>query len=120
MYNTHFKCTYNLIDDEDDIGNDLYRSQLLQAFNMNELDAETKFEKIFDHVNENLIRCDKGKKILEKMKDKNLFIIEGMELVLLFSYDFFYIFHNCLIDLFNNGDIKDENYNMLIQKIENN
>lgn len=54
------------------------------------------------------------------MKVKNPFPIGDMELVLLFSYDYFYLFHNCLINLFMNGDIEDKNYNMLIQKIENN
>jgi len=87
---------------------------------MNELDEEKKFENVFNYISEHLIKCEKGKNIMENMKCKNPFPIGDMELVLLFSYDYFYLFHNCLIDLFMNGDIKDENYNMLIQKIENN
>ena len=128
MYNYTFKCTYNLIDNsnmdsEDDTNEfkeNLYRSQLLQAFNMNELDYESKFEDIFDYINGEIIKVENGRIILNKMKENSTFPIAGMELVLLFSYDYFYIFHNCLIDLFNNGDISDENFNMLIQKIENN
>ena len=124
MYNTSFKCTYNLINDQEDecdnLREALYRSQLLQAFNMNELDKESKFENVFNYINEHLIKSKKGKTILENMRGKNPFPIGDMELVLLFSYDYFYLFHNCLIDLFMNGDIEDENYNMLIQKIENN
>lgn len=128
MYNSTFKCTYNMIDAQD-IDNDydsndfkeiLYRSQLLKAFNMNELDEECKFEHIFNYINKQLIKVEKGRIILDKMKDKIAFPIGDMELVLLFSYDYFYLFHNCLIDLFNNGDIGNESYNMLIQKIENN
>jgi hypothetical protein len=124
MYNTAFKCTYNLINEEEKDGDyfreSLYRSQLLQAFNMNKLDKESIFENIFNYINEHLIKSNKGKTILENMKGKNPFPIGNMEIVLLFSYDYFYLFHNCLIDLFTYGDIKDENYNMLIQKIENN
>jgi len=124
MYNSTFKCTYNLIDCENtnemDIKESLYRSQLLQAFNMCELDEESKFETIFDFINERLIKNEKGKTILNKMKEKNKFPIGDMELVLLFSYDYFYLFHDCLIDLLNDCDIKEENYNMLIKKIENN
>lgn len=128
MYNSTFKCTYNLIDDND-IDNDydsnefkenLYRSQLLQAFNMNELDEESKFEHILDYINEEIVKVEKGKIILDKMREKTTFPIGNMEIVLLFSYDYFYLFHNCLIDLLNNGDIGIESYNMLIQKIENN
>lgn len=122
MYDTTFKCTYNLLNDENDengLRDDLYRSQLLQAFNMNELDFESKFDTILSYVNDCLLKANKGIIILNKMKDKNHFPFEGMELVILFSYDYFYLTHNCLIDLLNDGDIKDENYNMLIQKIEN-
>jgi hypothetical protein len=124
MYNTSFKCTYNLINDQEDecdyLREALYRSQLLQAFNMNDLEQESKFENVFNYINEHLIKSEKGKTILENMRGKNPFPIGDMELVLLFSYDYFYLFHNCLIDLFMNGYIEDENYNMLIQKIENN
>lgn len=127
MYNSTFKCTYNLID-EKNIDNDydsnefkenLYRSQLLQAFNMSELDEESKFETFFDYINDELIKIEKGRIILKKMKERSTFPIVDMELVLLFSYDYFHIFHDCLIDLFNYGDIGNESYNMLIKKIEN-
>lgn len=128
MYNSTFKCTYNLVDnynmdkdyDSNEFKENLYRSQLLQAFNMNELDEESKFEHIFDYINKELVKVEKGNNILSKMKEECKFPIGDMELVLLFSYDYFYLFHNCLVDLFNNGDIGNENYNMLIQKIENN
>lgn len=122
MYNTTFKCTYNLLNDENDengVRDDLYRCQLLQAFNMNELDFETKFDTMLNYVNEYLLKTNKGSIILNKIKEKSPFPFEGMEIVVLFSYDYFYLTHNCLIDLLNDGDIKDENYNMLIQKIEN-
>lgn len=128
MYNSTFKCTYNMVDDysmdneydSNEFKENLYRSQLLQSFNMNELDEESNFEHIFDYINKELIKVEKGRSILKKMKDKCIFPVGDIELVFLFSYDYFYIFHNCLIDLFNNRDISDENYNMLIEKIENN
>lgn len=122
MYNTSFICTYNLINDNDvdnDLANDLYRSQLLQAFNLNEWDTD-KMDNLFKFINDKLINNDKGKLILYAMKHKATFPIDDMELILLFSYDFFYLFHNCLIDLLTKNDISDEKYNLLIKKIENN
>jgi len=122
MYNTSFICTYNLIsdtDDDNDLANDLYRSQLLQAFNLNEWDSD-KINVLFSFITNKLIHNDKGKLILEKMKHKSILPLEDMELILLFSYDFFYLFHNCLIDLLNKNIISDEKYNLLIHKIENN
>jgi hypothetical protein len=123
MYNSTFKCTYNLLsndEEEDSLKEMLYRSQLLQAFNMNELDEESRFEHVFDYINNEMLKNEKGTIILNTMKEKCQFPVGDMELVLLFSYDYFDLFHNCLIDLFNTGDINDENYNMLIKKIENN
>ena len=133
MYNTTFLCTYNLINDNTndntneshtqdehlDLTNDLYRSQILQAFNLNEWDSN-QINTIFNYINEKLTKNDKGLQLLEKIKHKSYIPLEDMELILLFSYDYFYLFHNCLIDLLNTGQISDKHYNLLIQKIENN
>jgi len=122
MYNTTFKCTYNLItssEKEDmEISENLYRSQFLQAFNCNDWMSDD-IDKILEYIYNELIKNDYGKQILLKIKEKNILPIENMETVLLFSYEYFFLLHNCLIDLFNNGDISNKNYNMLIQKIEN-
>ena len=124
MYNTTFICTYNLInnnvdDNDNDLDNELYRSQLLQAFNLTEWDTK-KIDNLFDYINKKLLNDDKGKLIIEKMKQKAILPIDDMELILLFSYDYFYLFHNCLIDLLNLNYISDDKYNSLILKIENN
>jgi hypothetical protein len=130
MYNTSFLCTYNLLDniidnnvdnenDDYDIRDDLYRSQILQAFNLKEWNIDI-MDNVFEYVNQKLINDEKGKCLLEKMKYKSIIPIKDMELMLLFSYDYFYLFHNCLIDLFNNNCISEKNYNLLIEKIENN
>jgi len=121
MYNTSFKCTYALItcDDEDyDLTDDLYRSQLLQAFNLNTLDSDY-IDKLFIYLNKILISNERGNIILTKMKSNNIYPIEDV-LVLLFSYEYFHLFHNCLIDLINNNYITDEKFNLLIHQIENN
>lgn len=119
MYNTTFRCTYNLIEKEDmEISDDLYRSQFLQAFNSDDWISDD-IDKMLEYINNELMNNDYGKQILLKIKEKNILPIENMETILLFSYEYFYLLHNCLIDLFNNGDISNINYNMLIQKIEN-
>lgn len=126
MYNTTFICTYNLInntdnrnDNDNELDNELYRSQLLQAFNLTEWDTK-KIDKLFDYINKKILNDDKGKLIIEKMKQKSILPIGDMELILLFSYDYFHLFHNCLIDLFNLNYISDDKYNSLIMRIENN
>lgn len=122
MYNTTFICTYNLINEKDEdseLSNELYRIQFLQALNLKEWDSVI-IDKQFNDINNKLNETIKGKMILESIKTISTFPIEDVGLILLFSYDYFYLFHNCLIDLFNKNDISDEKYNMLIKKIENN
>ena len=122
MYNTSFRCTYNLIDSNDkedmEISDDLYRSQFLQAFNSNDWISDD-IDKMLEYINNELMKNEYGKQILLKIKEKNILPVENMETIVLFSYEYFYLLLNCLIDLFNNGDISNTNYNMLIQKIEN-
>jgi hypothetical protein len=121
MYNTLFKCTYNLIkeNDEDyDLTDDLYRSQLLQAFNLNELDSGY-IDKLFIYLNKILMSNERGNIILTKMKNNTIYPIDDV-LVLLFSYEYFHLFHDCLIDLINDNYISDEKFNLLIHQIENN
>jgi hypothetical protein len=122
MYNTTFRCTYNLIDSNDkedmEISDDLYRSQFLQAFNSDDWTSDD-IDKMLEYINNELMKNDYGKQILLKIKEKNILPIKNMETIILFSYEYFYLLHNCLIDLFNNGDISNTNYNKLIQKIEN-
>jgi hypothetical protein len=40
--------------------------------------------------------------------------------LLLCSYDYFYLFHDCLIELINNKSISENTFNLLIDKIKNN
>jgi len=128
MYNTTFLCTYNLLDDrinniddadDYDIRDDLYRSQILQAFNLKEWNTDV-MDSVFEDVKQKLMKDERGRCILDKMKHKSIIPINDMELMLLFSYDYFYLFHNCLIELYNNNCISETNYNLLIEKIENN
>jgi len=56
--------------------------------------------------------------ILDNLKIKhNLFFDNNLLFIILFSYDYFYIFFSCLKDLETNDYIINENYNKLINII---
>jgi len=114
-----FLCTYHLIDDKED-SNLLYKIQLLQAFNLynyNEFDDEKiqyEISKLFNKYKDN----NQIKNILDNLKIKhNLFFDNNLLFIILFSYDYFYIFFSCLKDLETNDYIINENYNKLINII---
>lgn len=107
MYCSDFICTYDKIKDVD-IQEDVYRSQILQAFDLEQWDdtiINDKLERLFDII--------KNKKefeiIFEKLKTskQNAFFIEMMgddKLVLfklLFKFELFHITH-CILSSYLN------------------
>ena len=126
-----FVCTYHMISDKDKDDSDkdkddsdkddsdlLYKIQLLQAFDLKDFDENKIIEQqniIFEKWNQhkqivNLIILLKEKYKLYSNDDIIIF-------QLLFSYDYFYIFLGCLRELYYNNVISDNNYNILINKI---
>ena len=128
-YNTNLVLTYNLLEDDDDseITENLYRSQFLQTFNLENWDDEiinkttetiykkysidTKFREIFK-----LIRDEKTmfSQIIifygDSCEDIDLF-------KMLYNYETFYLIHKYICDLENknieNNDIIDEIINKI-------
>jgi hypothetical protein len=51
---------------------------------------------------------------------EKLNIVEGQNLEVLFllTYDYFYLTHECIIDLINTSDISKERYKNLIEQID--
>jgi hypothetical protein len=104
-YDSSFKCTYKLFeDDEDGASHICYQTQLLQALNMKKFDdfiiaknieAVYFFLKNYNEIIELLVL------LKEKYKNTSLafFIENNIALFqLLFSYDYFDVFHKCLCD----------------------
>ena len=116
-YNTNFISTYKQFEDIE-ASNICYKLQLLQAFNINhynEDDLQKKMENIY-----NILRDNKYLKeiflLLEKKHPQLKFInynIKNLEnfiyLQILFSYDYFYIFHRelCYFSLNKDYNFKD-------------
>lgn len=116
-YNTNFKCTYQAMDNVEDSEN-LYRIQFLQAFNTNKWDSYI-IDNTIQNIYSILKEYDYGNKILESV-NLNVSItnfINNSNIYILFSYDYFYAFHDCICDITNNGFISDINYNYLIEQI---
>lgn len=133
MYQYDFLCTYKLIDDE--YREQLYKIQLLQAFNLTEYNDDTItviISDIFNNFNKNekfriiiesalkssgvrelydlITSMDRTINDVSENKEKIIFS-------LMFNYDHFDLLHKCICELYINKDIKDQTLADLINKL---
>ena len=117
MYNTKFVCTYNTSevfldtdivteDEKEFIRNTIYRQELLYILHMeeyNETEINTAMNKIYNKVKEN----NELKKCMNKLAGQFMKADEVFGLMLLFSYDYMYLTHICISELFETGKISE-------------
>jgi hypothetical protein len=116
-YSADFICTYKLMDNDDD-RNIMYQIQILQAFGMQKFDQDEINEKVL-HLYQKLIDCNKVKEIIEEGVKVNseMQLTNVIMFMCLFSYQFFDLFHKCLIDYFTTGSILEESKRDMIHAI---
>ena len=117
MYNTKFICTYhtpevfldtdNITNEEKEfIRNTIYRQELLYVLDMeeyNEVEINTAMSEIYSKAKEN----DELKKYMNKLAGQFMRADEDFGLMLLFSYDYMYLTHICISELFETGKIDE-------------
>ena len=101
-------CTYKDITEEgeDEIGlkQMCYQLQLLQAFNMYEFD-DNEIDKNITHVYTQLKDISFVQELIMKNPYSNHLVDPDMVFRTLFSYDYFDLFHKCLVYYYNNKSI---------------
>ena len=112
-YDCEFLCTYKLHSDDDD-RNLCYQLQLLQALKITNYDSmilATHIDKIGFFLQNNSELEAILILLKEKYKDTNIaFMIDANALFqLLFSYDYFDVFHKCLCKYISEKKQKNEN-----------
>jgi len=139
MYQADFVCTYKLIDDIDENDQEqLYRIQLLQAFDLTEWNDD-KINKIIEELylsitltgvfNDVFIKAKLNNhinEILEIYKLSNteietdkIAILDENDIVfkLLFKFEYFDLTHRCLIDYLINKSIDEKYLNKLLSAL---
>jgi hypothetical protein len=131
MYNINVQVKYN--------DNYSYRACLRNVTNMkknninvpwdqmdSDLDNETKDELLYDSVIMTTIMDNIYEKTKEHTEFKELYSLAAAQmfsvdhcigLAILFSYDYFEFFHNCLIDFYQTNRISINNYKILKNKL---
>ena len=117
MYDSSFKCTYNLLTISDPEESDLlYQFQFLQAFKMEQSWYDNLLSKKIQYIHDLLIINEKGTQILYQLNNITLPLLNNSNNIMyLFSYDIFYLFHDCICDLINSDNIYQNHYDKLIE-----
>ena len=118
IYHADFICTYKLMDDDDD-RNFMYQIQLLQAFGMQNFDENEMSERTLQLYGK-LKNCNEIEEILEEGVKANpqMKMTNVIMFMCLFSYQFFDLFHKCLIEYFTTGSILEKSKCEIIDKIK--
>ena len=114
-YNYDILCTYHLIEDEEQ-SNICYRSQLLQVFKLNNYD-DNKINSLISNLYNILKDNEEIKEIIDILSNKlvlfqffrknNQKIDNVLVFQMLFSYEYFHIFHK-LFSKYNNDKSLDK------------
>lgn len=131
MYQTDFICTYKLMDDE--FTDDLYQIQILQAFNLEKWDdnvinnrcfelytiltnADTIFRDIIEKAKKNIDITNIYDSVIDK-DDKDAKDDDKIIFALLFTYDYFDLFHKCICEHMRNGKVSFQTIENLMNKL---
>ena len=120
MYNFNYKITYNNVPENKQ--NQQYQEDLLRCFNVKTYDFK-KIGKIQDEIYELYKDNEDFKKLLEFFQNNQRIIPAKLPLqncfTLLFQFEYFFMLHNCLIDLNSSKKILSftfQNMTFLIKK----
>ena len=102
MYNYSFNCSYLDNSSNTSIQDTIYRQEILKAFNLLIYDHE-KMMKTIDKIHIKYKENKQIKEILNILKENNkysfLFNNSDDLFTLLFSFEYFYYFHACILEL---------------------
>jgi hypothetical protein len=119
MYNTKVICTYNTpevffasdkINDEekDFIRDTIYRQEMLDILGMddyNEKEIDKAIQELYQKVKDNT----ELKECMLKLAGNFMSIDEEFGLMVMFAYDYMYLTHICVSELFETGKITENN-----------
>jgi len=104
------------VEESEDSADLIYKSDILQVFNLTEYDDD-KIEEEMKVLYEKLKNNEKMVECMKKLAHR--FVTEELEfgMMLLFSYDTFFITHLCICDIIEKDEIDQDNLNLLVKLI---
>ena len=121
-YDFDFLCTYHLIENDENLSSLCYQNQLLQVFKLNNYDSD-KIDQTIQQLF-NILRDDEEiigildilsskLSIFQFLRQNNLKLDYSFIFQMLFSYDYFYLFHNSFIHYKTNKSLNKSCFSKL-------
>jgi len=119
MYQADFICTYKDMDSPED-QEMLYQIQILQAFDLQEWDDEKvkiTIEELYNELKtdvmlpvilEKISKVEALQVVIEMSQQQTKEEKDLLYFSLLFQFDYFDLFHNCIIDFKHRGGIREK------------
>lgn len=130
MYQTDFVCTYKFMDDAND-QEQMYRIQILQAFDLNEWNDD-HINSIIEELYANIANVGEFKEIFNKARANksvlemlDLFQLSGEEQLdendiifkILFKFEYFDLLHRCIVDYSINNSLSAKYMTNLLNEL---
>lgn len=128
-YDYDLLCTYHLIENDENLSSLCYQNQLLQVFKLNNYDSQkidNNIIKLFNILRDDeeileIIDILSNKlTIFQFLKQNNQKLDNSFIFQMLFSYDYFYLFHNSFIHFKTNKSLNKSTFSELKQFISQN
>lgn len=128
-YDYDLLCTYHLIENDENLSSLCYQNQLLQVFKLNNYDSQkidNNIIKLFNILRDDeeileIIDILSNKlTIFQFLKQNNQKLDNSFIFQMLFSYDYFYLFHNSFIHYKTNKSLNKSCFSELKQFISQN
>lgn len=128
-YDYDFLCTYHLIENDDNLSSLCYQNQILQAFKLNNFENQNinyNIQKLYNVLRDNeeileiLDILSNKLQIFQFFKQNNQNLDNSLIFQMLFSYDYFYLFHNSLIHYKTNKSLNKSCFSELKEFISQN
>ena len=119
LYNFNYNCVYHI----DNIkNNSKYEYDLSQIISKLAYNDNIKLLGIFTILNENKYIKYIFNLLRQKMPEEFSNETNDLHNIILFykilSYEFLYVYHPCICDLYHDNEIKSENLNRLLEKLD--
>ena len=111
MYDSNFLCTYQLVND-DDLSDDLYRCQFLQACKLKSWNDNT-VNTIINYL-EKLTKSDPT--FQSALKSSQI----QQQFIFLLAYPYFHITHRCICDIITHNHVLEKHKNELFIELNKN